>query len=137
MDTKLQLEETMDAKIHHVFWDEFAKYIINKMKRYLDDCFIFLNRSCDDLFKIYKLLNDLHKNIQFTMRKRAPFYRSINTNISSYLISNYFWRKQSPVPHFNSCYPAHTKPNMSFDMASRICTLVSVEDLWIKKMKEP
>lgn len=31
----------------------------------------FLNRSCDDLFKIYKLLNDLHKNIQFTMRKSS------------------------------------------------------------------
>lgn len=68
--------------------------------------------------------------------ERAPFYRSINTNISSYLFSNYFGRKQSPVPHFNSCYPAHTKPNMSFDMASRICTLVSVEELWIKKLEE-
>lgn len=41
MGIELQLEEKMDAKIHHVFWDEFAKYIINQMKRYLDDCFIF------------------------------------------------------------------------------------------------
>lgn len=55
-----------------------------------NNLFHFLIRSRDDLFKVYKLLNDLHKYIQFTIEaneKELPLLKvSIimeNTNITS------------------------------------------------------
>lgn len=80
----------MYAEIHEVFGDEFANYI-KKSSEALPGrlLFIFWNRSRDDLFKFYKLLNDLRKNIQFTIEtneKDLPFFDVLiimeNTNIS-------------------------------------------------------
>lgn len=45
-------------------------------KRYLDDCFIFLKKSLEDLQTIHKILNSLHSSLQFTIEiseKELPF----------------------------------------------------------------
>jgi len=61
------LEDKLYQNIRIEFGDEFSDYIQQNWKRYLDDCFIFWNRSAEDLDKFYKILNFIHSSINFTM----------------------------------------------------------------------
>jgi hypothetical protein len=45
------LEEKLRNKLPGIFDDEFAQYIHHNWKRFLDDIFIFWNKSADDLQK--------------------------------------------------------------------------------------
>lgn len=57
-----------------------------------------------------------------------------NTNISTDL----FYKKTDSHQYllFNSCHPAHTKRNIPFNMARRICTIVSDEERRNKRLEE-
>jgi len=46
----------------------FALYVKENWKRYLNDCFIFLERPIEDLIRFEKILNSLHKDIRFKMQ---------------------------------------------------------------------
>lgn len=79
----------MDKLVHQID-QRFQKEFKLDGLRSGHDLFHFLIRSRDDLFKVYKLLNNLHKYIQFTIEaneKELPFLEVLitmeNTNISS------------------------------------------------------
>lgn len=70
------LEEILTSECKISFREEYALYIKNNWKRYLDDCFIFWTKSVDDLQIFHKILNSLHDSLQFAMEiseKELPF----------------------------------------------------------------
>lgn len=74
------LEEKMYAETHEIFGDEFSNYIKNQWKRYLNDCFIFWNRSRDDLLKFHKYSMICMKtfNSQSKPMRKSSFLGRIN-----------------------------------------------------------
>ena len=57
--------------------ENFAKYIKEQWKRFLDDCFIFWERSMTDFTYFESVLNSLHPDIKFKVQKSAeklPFF---------------------------------------------------------------
>ncbi len=70
------LEEKLYSVLPDVFDEDTSKYIRENWKRYLDDCFIFWNRSEEDLQKFHSTLNSLHVSLKFTMEMnhtKLPF----------------------------------------------------------------
>ncbi|XP_053398132.1 uncharacterized protein LOC128556608 [Mercenaria mercenaria] len=59
------LEETLYNNIKHRYSSEFASYLRLNWKRFLDDCFLILNKKINAL-EFLQELNKLHPSIQFT-----------------------------------------------------------------------
>ena len=60
------LEEKLYKEIEMYFGLEFGTYFINNWKRFLDDCFIPWTKSVKDLEQLHSILNNLHKDLNFT-----------------------------------------------------------------------
>ena len=59
------LEEILYEKNRTEKGKEFAKYIEDQWKRYLDDCFMFGQNSREDLDLFENMINSLHKDLKF------------------------------------------------------------------------
>ena len=62
------LEEKLYRIVEHQKGHIFANFVRDQWRRYLDDCFIFWQRSMDDLVYFYRTLNSLHNDIVFKMQ---------------------------------------------------------------------
>jgi len=135
------LEEKMYCQIKHKKDENFANYLQTNWKRFLDDCFIFWERSIAEFLYFENTLNSLHKDIKFKMNEssdKLPFLdimiikqgTSINTDI-------YFKSTDSKqYLTFRSCHPKHTKTNIPFSLARRVCTIVSERNRLKIRLKE-
>lgn len=71
------LEEKLTSECKTSFGEEYALYIKNNWKRYLDDCFIFWTKSLDDLQHFHTILNSLmtaYNLQQKLVKKNYPFW---------------------------------------------------------------
>ena len=110
--------------------ENFAKYIKEQWKRYLDDCFIFWERSMTDFAYFENLLNSLHADIQFKVQKSTeslPFLDIMVIKHGTSIITDIYFKSTDSKQYlnFNSCHPKATKINIPFSLARRICTIVS------------
>ena len=62
------LEVKLYEKVKQVFGDEFGLYVISNWKRFLDDCFVPWTKSVSDLQTLHEILNNLHRDINFTLQ---------------------------------------------------------------------
>ncbi|XP_062586434.1 uncharacterized protein LOC134248002 [Saccostrea cucullata] len=60
-------EETLYQKVSDELGQEIGKHLRDYWKQFLDDCFLFWNKSEEDLQTLYTLLNSINPNLQFTM----------------------------------------------------------------------
>ena len=128
------LEQQMYDKIAEIFDEDFRDYIINNWKRYLDDCVIFWSRSKDDLKKFHELLNTLHPSIKFTMETsdtELPFLDILIKKSGTRIITDIYYKKTDTHQYlnFHSCHPSHTKRNIPYCMARRVCAIVPQHDI--------
>ena len=78
------LEEKMYKTVTIEKDENFAKYIKEQWKRFLDDCFIFWERSMTDFTYFESVLNSLHPDIKFKVQKSAeklPFLNIMVINV--------------------------------------------------------
>ena len=135
------LEEKLYRTLEHQKGIAFANFVRDQWRRYLDDCFIFWQRSMDDLVYFYRTLNSLHNDIVFKMQTskyQLPFLDvmviKINTSVSTDI---YFTSTDSKqYLNFKPCHPKHTKINIPFSLARRICTIVSDISVRNVRLKE-
>ncbi|XP_062610424.1 uncharacterized protein LOC134272191 [Saccostrea cucullata] len=135
------LEDQLYGKIPELFDVDFANYIKNNWKRYLDDCFIFWTRSEEDLTQFHSLLNNLHDSIQFTIeksRKELPFLDLLIIKNGSCITTDLYCKPTDTHQYldFRSCHPSHTKRNIPFNLARRICTIITDETLRCRRLEE-
>ena len=62
------LEVKLYEKVTMIFGNTFGDYFTSNWKRFLDDCFITLTKSGSDLEILHSILNDLHKDISFSLQ---------------------------------------------------------------------
>ena len=135
------LEERMYETVKMEKDENFAKYIKEQWKRYLDDCFIFWERSMTDFAYFENLLNSLHVDIQFKVQKstvRLPFLDIMVIKHWTSIITDIYFKSTDSKQYlnFNSCHPKATKINIPFSLARRICTIVSDTDVLKIRLQE-
>ncbi|XP_071122593.1 uncharacterized protein [Mytilus edulis] len=123
------LEDKMYQQVESEFDTAFKVYVKSEWKRFLDDCFIILNKS-HNLEKFHSLINTLHPSIKFTIEsseQRLPFLDILILKNGTTLTTDIYYKKTDTHQYlnFHSCHPSHTKRNIPFCLARRVCTIVS------------
>ena len=118
------LEEMMYDEEGNRFDQMFKEYIVQKWKRYLDDCFIFWTKSQNDLKDFHSFLNSLHPSIKFTIEisKHELSFLDILVKLSNNKIVTDIYKNTDTHQFFNfqSCHPSHTKRNLPYCIARRV-----------------
>ena len=126
------LEDQMYQQVETRFDTEFKNYIKSEWKRFLDDCFLIFGKN-HNLEEFHNLLNELHPSIKFTVEssdKELPFLDIMIIKTGKRIITDIFYKKTDTHQYldFHSCHPSHTKRNIPFCLARRICTIVNDEN---------
>ena len=135
------LEERMYKTVKIEKGENFAKYIKEQWKRFLDDCFIFWERSMTDFTYFESVLNSLHPDIKFKVQKSAeklPFLDIMVIKCGTSIITDIYFKSTDSKQYlnFNSCHPKTTKTNIPFSLARRICTIVSDSNILKIRLQE-
>lgn len=135
------LEEKLYSEIETKFGQEFATYIKNNWKRFLDDCFVFWTNGEDSLKIFHSILNDLHPNLTFTLEcnnEKLPFLDVLLIKSNSNIITDIYSKETDSKQYlnFNSCHPKHTKTSIPYNLARRICTIVSDKKIQKQRLSE-
>ena len=107
----------------------------------MDDSFLIWKKSEEDLRKLHLLLNNLHENIKFTIEsshEKPPFLDVLLYKQGNSLNTDIFYEETDTNQYlnFNSCHPKHTKTNVPYCLARRICSIVSYEERRKKRLLE-
>ena len=135
------LEEKMYSQLPEILDENSVQYISRNWKRYLDDCFIFWTQGKEKLHTFHNLLNNLHESIKFTMEyneNELPFLDVLIIKKGDEITTDIFCKETDTHQYldFKSCHPAHTKRNIPFNLARRICSIVSDTGTRSKRMDE-
>lgn len=146
------LEDKMYKLVESTFNLSFSKYIKEQWKRFLDDCFIIWTKNRDELNLFQNLLNNINPSIQFTMEtdnNQLPFLDILVTKADNRITTDIYYKNTDTHQYldFSSCHPSHTKRNIPFCLARRICTIVTEDGkrnerlnelrVFLKKQKYP
>lgn len=125
------LEQLFYDKVGDAFGKEMKKQVETSWKRFLDDCFIILKCSENQLQILHEILNSLNPSLTFTMDKSACTINfldvNVNLNQEGNVMTDIFYKSTDTHQYldFGSCHPYHTKRNIPYCLARRICTIVS------------
>lgn len=109
---------------------DFRTYIENNFHRYLDDCFLLWNPKHGNVTDFHQVLNSIHPNLQFTMSSSdttIPFLDILVKKSNNKIYTDIYHKPTDTKQYLNffSCHPRHTKSNIPFSLARRVCTIVS------------
>lgn len=135
------LEEKLYVQIEKDFDSEFRQYIEQNFKRFLDDCFILFIRSTDDLDKLHRTLNALHPSIKYTMDKsksNLSFLDTMVINKGGRIQTDIFYKPTDSKQYllYTSCHPKHTKNSIPYNLARRLRTIVSENEILLQRFDE-
>ena len=135
------LEELLYDKVIAVFGNDFGIYFQMNWKRFLHDCFIPWIKSSTDLEILRNILNNLHSDIRFTLQ-----FSNTEQSFLDVLVKNkvgkpeidIFYKETDSKQYllFYSCHPRHTKTNISYNLARRLRTIISKQQVLEKRMEE-
>ena len=136
----------LETKLYNLvetnFGIEYSTFIRNNFKRFLDDCFIFWNKTKGNIEEFHKLLNSLDRNIRFTLEtseNELPFLDILVTrDTNNRVITDIYYKPTDTKQYldFHSCHPRHTKINVPYNLARRICAIVSNTELRNTRLNE-
>ncbi|XP_071177790.1 uncharacterized protein [Mytilus edulis] len=135
------LEQRLYQEVENNFGVEFAREFELSWKRYLDDCFIIWNKSDEELQLFSDILNNLHTSIKFTKDEnfnQLPFLDILVIKDGTEIKTDIFYKGTDTHQYldFNSCHPSHTKRNIPYCLARKICTVVEDEHLREDRLEE-
>ena len=125
------LEETMYVKVKDIMGQNVHDHIKTHWVRYVDDCFLIWNDNLGKIEELKSILESLHDSIGFKQCSNGhniPFL-DIDVHIDSdnSIQTDIFYKITDTHQYldFHSCHPRHTKINIPFNLARRICTITS------------
>ena len=124
------LEEELYTKLENTHGQDFALYIKQNWKRFLDDCFIIWIKSLEELKQFHTIINELHPDISFTVEydiTKLPFLDILMIKENGKITTDIYFKDTDSKQYLNfqSCHPRHTKTSIPYNLARRICTIVS------------
>ena len=135
------LKKKLYANLEKEFDCQFKQYIIDNFKRFLDHCFILFTHSDDDLKKLHKCLNELHRIIKYTMeqnRPQLPFLDTLIINNRGKIQTDIFYKPTDSKQYllYTSCHPKHTRNSIPYNLARRLKMIVSEETTLNTRLNE-
>ena len=135
------LEEALYKKSETEFGEEFGQKLRQLWKRFLDDCFMLWDMSRDHLNKFHIMLNNLHPDLNFTIEvndKELPFLDILLTKEGTRLNTDIYFKPTDTKQYLNykSCHPKHTINSIPYNLARRICTIVSNSEIKKQRLSE-
>ena len=120
---------------------QYANYVKENWKRYIDDGFIIWDNQIGNIETFHNYLNNLHHSITFTKvvsQKQIAFLDILIINNNNNVITDIFYKPTDTHSylHFNSCHKKHIKLNIPYNLARRICTIVNNCELKEVRLKE-
>ena len=135
------LEHILYEQLLNSYGQEFASYVRQNWKRFLDDCFIIWNSDIPvEIF--HTELNSLNDQIRFTINRskiEMPFLDVlIRISTNNNIITDIFSKDTDTHMYLNfrSSHPKHIKINIPFNLASRIITITNTEELRDTRLRE-
>ena len=135
------LEEKMYTRLEQEFDLDFKHYIQENFKRFLDDCFILFTRSKHNLEQFHRILNDLHPSIKYTMdmsKSSLPFLDTMVINKGGQIQTNIYYKPTDSKQYllYTSCHPKHTRNSIPYNLARRLKTIVSENEVLDQRLNE-
>jgi hypothetical protein len=125
------LEHILYEQLLNTYGQEFASYVRQNSKRFLDDCFIIWNSDIPAEI-VHTELNSLNDYIRFTVNRskiEMPFLDVlIGISTNNNIITDIFPKETDTHMYLNcrSSQPKHIKIYIPFNLASRIITITSI-----------
>ena len=123
------IETQLYERFKEKYGQDEKENFVKLFKRFLDDCFLPWQKT--ELEELHKMLNSLHPKIQFTMD--ILLYKNAER-----LESDIHYKQTDTHQYldYHSCHPGHTKSNIPYTLARRICAIVTNQDLKKKRLDE-
>ena len=127
------LEEKLLNIIEKDYDADFQHFFKTYWKRFLDDCFIPWTKSEAELKAFHGILNNLHKDIKFTIQgspNEQPFLDVMVQNKDGRLETDIYYKETDSKQYllFTSCHPRHTKQSIPYNLARRLRTIISEQN---------
>ena len=135
------LEHSLYEQHLNSYGQEFASYIRQSWKRFLDDCFTIWNFDIP-VEIVHTELNSLNDHIRFTVNRskiEMPLLDVlIRISTNNNIITDIFSKDTDTHMYLNfrSSHPKHIKINIPFNLASRIITITNTEELRYTRLRE-
>ena len=133
-DLKVGYDElNLAIKIRDTFQNDIAEFVLDSYYRYLDDVVIFWRDSYGDFGIIITMFDTLDDNLTFIFDPLlcSANFLDITITISQGSINTDIFHKDTDtfnyVP-YKSNHPKHTKNNIPYCLARRICGIVSEDN---------
>lgn len=135
------LEQNLYNQIYQTFGKTTAEKIKNNYKRYLDDVFLIWDKQDGEVSTITNLMNDLDSKLSFTCDNEGDSVTFLDIKLiksNNEIITDIYYKPTDTKQYleYNSSHPRHTKNNIPFSLARRICTIVSNTELRDQRLKE-
>ena len=135
------LEIKLYKKVTEVFGNEFGQNFQTNWKRFLDDCFVPWTKSVHELERLHSILNNLHTDIKFTLQysnTEQSFLDVLVKSLNGKIETDIYYKDTDSKQYllFQSCHPRHTKINIPYNLACRLKTIVSEDNVLRKRMQE-
>ncbi|XP_048246899.1 uncharacterized protein LOC125377449, partial [Haliotis rufescens] len=135
------IEDILYRKVHDSMSESIAKHVRETWKRFLDDCFLVWLSTRENLDIFLDIINKLHPSISFTMESsesKIPFLDVLVVKEDTKLKTDIYYKPTDTHQYlqFGSCHPRHTRTNIPYSLARRVCTIVSETDKRDLRLKE-
>lgn len=99
------------------------------------------NKGLDKLMEFKTMINEINTEIQFTMEysdKQLPFLDILVIKKNSKIETDIFYKPTDSKQYllFSSCHPKHTRINVPYNLAKRICTIIPNTELRDRRLFE-
>ena len=135
---EISLYDSLVESFTHEIADKIMQYYI----RYIDDIFIIWNENIGgDINAFRDLLGSLDNKLSFTLDQYGQSVSFLDVMVSlkdKDIITDIFYKKTDSKRYldYRSCHPRHIKNNVPFNLARRICTIVSENDTLRKRLQQ-
>ena len=121
--------------------NDIALYFKSHYYRYLDDIFIIYDENKLSLTAITTFLNSLCDNLNFKLEsfgQQVHFLDIFICNTDGTIQTDIFYKPTDSRQYlnFHSNHPGHVKRALPYNLARRICTIVSNKTMQVKRLNE-
>ena len=134
-------EIKMFALIPQLYQQDFVDFLIHNYFRFLDN--IFHKRfEHFDTEPLHNMINNLDPDLKFIFENLSKSLNLLDMNLQIVeynLVFNIYYKPTNSFNYltYTSCYPPHTKNNISLSLAKRIVAIVTNNrENWFKELKE-
>ena len=128
------LEISLKEKIREKFGTEKANTIMKNYFRFLDDIFVIWDINDGNVNILHEILASLDSNLSFTLDQSGSSVNFLDVKVSKVdtrITTDIFYKETDTHQYldFKSSHPNHTKRNIPYNLARRICTIVSEPEI--------